>query len=647
MRVRNVAVLVTAAVLVVGGAVPVDATPQVDEPARAVLRNQAGATVGSVTFQYVDGGRTQVRARVTGLTPLSEFHGFHLHTNGACTGDFVASAGGHWNPGGGDHGDHQGDMPVLYADKNGVAESSFTTDAFSPGQLLNDPGGIAVIVHTGRDNYANIPTRYSVAGVPGPDAITKATGDAGSRYACGVVDLGEISAPTGYWTVASDGGVFAHGTAGFFGSQGGTPLTRPVVGMAATPSSGGYYLTAADGGVFTHGDASFQGSAGGLPLVSPVVGMALPPHQARAVLRNQAGAEIGHVGFTQDGSRVRVSASVTGLAPASEFHGFHVHATGACTGDFTGAGPHWNPSGGTHGDHTGDMPVLYADATGTARATYTLDSFTVASLLADDVAVIVHAGRDNYGSIPARYSNGTGTGPDATTDATGDAGARFACGVVSAPGGSAQAGYWLVAADGGVFAYGDAPFLGRFEGASPGDPIVGMAATPTGNGYWLVAAGGGVLPFGDAVLFGDLGAITPDAPIVGMAATPTGKGYLLFGGDGGVFAFGDAAFLGRVTFAVPVGPTPLRARPVAPPPPPLPDPLADVPQAQPFATPASHLTGGPPPSPIEGGDLTESGYGYALFGPFGEVYTFGDAAFEGSETTVQLARPIVGGATRR
>ena len=604
MRVRNVAVLVTAAVLVAGGAVPVDATPQVDEPARAVLRNQAGATVGSVTFQYVDGGRTQVRARVTGLTPLSEFHGFHLHANGACTGDFVASAGGHWNPGGGDHGDHQGDMPVLYADKDGVAESSFTTDAFSPGQLLNDPGGIAVIVHTGRDNYANVPTRYSVASVPGPDATTKATGDAGGRYACGVVDLGAITAPTGYWSVASDGGVFAHGTASFHGSQGGTRLRQPMVAMSATPGGGGYYLAAADGGVFTHGDASFEGSAGGTRLASPVIGMALPPHQARAVLRNQAGTVIGQVGFTQDGTHVRASAYVTGLAPFAEFHGFHVHANGACTGDFTGAGGHWNPAGGTHGDHTGDMPVLYADAAGVARSTSTLDAFSVASLLADDggVAVIVHAGRDNYGNIPARYSNGPGTGPDAATEATGDAGGRFACGVVGAPGASARAGYWLVASDGGVFAYGDAPFLGSL-GGSKQDPIVGMAPTPTGEGYWLVGAKGAVSVFGDAASFGDLAGLALNRPIVGMAATPTGRGYLLFGADGGVFAFGDATFMGGGTFF-----------------------SAD-----------SFL----------GGAMTESGYGYVLFSPDGGAFIFGDATFEGAEGNITLRRPLVGGTTRR
>ncbi|MGH9077478.1 MAG: hypothetical protein ACRDY0_08515, partial [Acidimicrobiales bacterium] len=77
----------------------------------------------------------------------------------------------------------------------------------------------------------------------------------------------------GYRLVASDGGIFTYGDASFFGSAGGAPLNRPVVGMAATPDGKGYWLVASDGGIFTYGDASFFGSAGGAPLNSPVVGM--------------------------------------------------------------------------------------------------------------------------------------------------------------------------------------------------------------------------------------------------------------------------------------------------------------------------------------------------------------------------------------
>ena len=67
----------------------------------------------------------------------------------------------------------------------------------------------------------------------------------------------------GYWEVASDGGIFAFGDAGFYGSMGGTPLNQPVVGMAATPDGKGYWEVASDGGIFAFGDAGFDGSMGG------------------------------------------------------------------------------------------------------------------------------------------------------------------------------------------------------------------------------------------------------------------------------------------------------------------------------------------------------------------------------------------------
>ena len=60
----------------------------------------------------------------------------------------------------------------------------------------------------------------------------------------------------GYWLVASDGGVFSYGDAGFYGSTGSLKLNKPIVGITATPDGKGYWLTAADGGVFNYGDAT-------------------------------------------------------------------------------------------------------------------------------------------------------------------------------------------------------------------------------------------------------------------------------------------------------------------------------------------------------------------------------------------------------
>jgi hypothetical protein len=87
-------------------------------------------------------------------------------------------------------------------------------------------------------------------------------------------------------------------------------------------------------------------------------------------------------------------------------------------------------------------------------------------------------------------------------------------------------------------------------------PSVGIASTPDGGGYWLAAADGGVFAFGDARFFGSMGGTHLNSPVVGIASTNPGEayfvagadgggnGYFLAGADGGIFAFGDATFTG-------------------------------------------------------------------------------------------------------
>ena len=52
-----------------------------------------------------------------------------------------------------------------------------------------------------------------------------------------------------------------------------------------------------------------------------------------------------------------------------------------------------------------------------------------------------------------------------------------------------------MAADGGIFSFGDALFHGSSGGITLNKPIVGMAAAPDGQGYWLVASDGGVFNY--------------------------------------------------------------------------------------------------------------------------------------------------------
>ena len=152
------------------------------DEAKAQLRNAAGTVVGEVKFEQERNG-VDVRVKVRGLTP--GFHGFHIHTTGSCVAADFASAGGHYNPTGENHGHHAGDMPILQVNPDGTGEVRFTIASFQVGQLF-DADGSALIIHAGADNYTNIPPRYAPNG---PDATTLGTGDSGSRVACGVVQL--------------------------------------------------------------------------------------------------------------------------------------------------------------------------------------------------------------------------------------------------------------------------------------------------------------------------------------------------------------------------------------------------------------------------------------------------------------------------
>ena len=54
--------------------------------------------------------------------------------------------------------------------------------------------------------------------------------------------------------------------------------------------------------------------------------------------------------------------------------------------------------------------------------------------------------------------------------------------------------------------FGSAGFYGPAGGLQLNSPAVGMASTPSGNGYWIVAADGGIFNYGDAGFFGSAGA---------------------------------------------------------------------------------------------------------------------------------------------
>jgi Cu-Zn family superoxide dismutase len=164
---------------------------------QTTLLDTSGNPVGTVVFKGKSGvvSRVEVRIRASAAPGLGDFHGFHVHTTGVCdpapsgtTNVPFGSAGGHWNPTAAGHGAHSGDLPSVLLQAGGNAYARFDTDRFLVSDLL-DADGSAVVLHAGRDNFANIPAVYSSGEPPvaGPNAATLGTGDAGGRYACGVV----------------------------------------------------------------------------------------------------------------------------------------------------------------------------------------------------------------------------------------------------------------------------------------------------------------------------------------------------------------------------------------------------------------------------------------------------------------------------
>jgi hypothetical protein len=159
-------------------------------------------------------------------------------------------------------------------------------------------------------------------------------------------------------------------------------------------------------------------------------------------------------------------------------------------------------------------------------------------------------------------------------------------------------GYWVVDAVGNVRAFGRAAYRGGRPALRPGETVSTISGTPTGKGYWLFTQLGRVFAYGDAHFYGDMGAGRLNGPIVASIATPTGRGYYMVGSDGGVFSFGDARFHGSMG--------------------------------------GSHLN-----RPIVGLSPTPDNRGYWLVASDGGVFAF-DAPFRGSLGNLSLNKPVNG-----
>ena len=210
-------------------------------------------------------------------------------------------------------------------------------------------------------------------------------------------------------------------------------------------------------------------------------------------------------------------------------------------------------------------------------------------LVASDGGIFAFGNAGYFGSIP-----GLGYLPAGTPGRLPRLNAPVVAMVPTTDGG----GYFMVASDGGVFAFGDA----RFEGSCPGIGGCsgsGVAVMPdaSGNGYWLVTASGHVYTFGDAAYYGAPG---PVGTVTSAVRTPDGNGYWILMSNGSVAAYGDATSYGQL--------------------------------------PGGQATGANPATAIFS---TADGFGYWIGTANGSVYSFGDAQYEGGLGANRLNAPII------
>jgi hypothetical protein len=172
-------------------------------------------------------------------------------------------------------------------------------------------------------------------------------GSAGAiRLNAPIVGMAVTRGGDGYWLVASDGGIFSYGDADFYGSTGSLRLNKPIVGMAATPDGDGYWLVASDGGIFTYGDADFHGSTGSTALNAPIVGMAATPHgEGYWLVASDGGVfAYGDADFYGSAGAMALNAPIVGMAATPHRDGYWLVASDG--GVFAYGDAHFDGSAG-------------------------------------------------------------------------------------------------------------------------------------------------------------------------------------------------------------------------------------------------------------------------------------------------------------
>jgi hypothetical protein len=248
----------------------------------------------------------------------------------------------------------------------------------------------------------------------------------------------------------------------------------------------GYEFTAADGGVFNYGGDAFEGSLGTVHLNQPIVGGAEAQDGSGYYLVARDGGvfAFGAAPFLGSLGTISLNSPIVGMATVEVGGELGYYLVAADGGVFAfGRAAFYGSLGGT----TLSAPVVGIGA----------DPL-------DNSYVVTEADGTTIQFAPTLPTTGDPVLTGGHLNAP-------AVGVVETQDGG---GAWVVAADGGVFSVGDAPFLGSTGGLRLNQPIVGISPTYDGLGYALIARDGGVFNYGNSMFYGSTGNLTLNQPIV-------------------------------------------------------------------------------------------------------------------------------------
>ena len=307
----------------------------------------------------------------------------------------------------------------------GASTTSFTDSNAQPGTSYTY--SVAAVDTGGRASW---PGMANLVTTPGQVQSSPGSGQPGcstqlpSGAVVGAAALGDGS---GYFEVDKYGDVAAFGAAVCYGGMTGTPLNRPIVGMAVDPATGGYWLVASDGGVFSF-NAPFEGSTGGIQLNKPVVAMgATPDGSGYWLVASDGGVFSFNATFYGGTGLMKLNKPIVGMAVDQVTGGYWLVASDGGVFNFNA------PFDGATGGMKLNQPIVGIDPTADGNGY---------RLVAADGGVFTGFNTPFYGGTGLMRLNR----PIVTTinDNDGD-------------------GYWLVASDGGVFSF-NAPFYGSAAG---------------------------------------------------------------------------------------------------------------------------------------------------------------------------------------